>query len=430
MYTNTKTCTLLTFLYLLFVTIFAIVPSLQVQAQVSQLSTTATPASVKPGGIVTITVTTNTTYDTSAYNLSVVVTYQGKLIKGPLTAISVTPKSSTYQWIPASTDAIGIYAVVGTLTPVPTLPWVTSSNTANLTAQASVSLSDLVLNGACGSANGLVTAKAPTTNLCSAGVASKVTAYTGFAAEGVWAWACAGSNGGSTASCAGTNSLPKRSAQFTLDFSNDNALTAFLQSSKQPNINYVIPTDYRDKGAALKAKGYKVQEALTGAAAQEVQGYLIGQGALPGVADHMYAIIDKYVASGVTMIWVDEIWPAPGETDCFSQTSLSYNVKGINMLYDYIHSKYPGVIFGLSMGDTQGIALHMAMLKAGLKEDFAQLETYNVDLSGPKSIPVQRAYGSVPERQDGGIGLQYDHPLQRLWQKLARSHSTRLYLFL
>ncbi len=51
------------------------------------------------------------------------------------------------------------------------------------------------VNGACGSSNGGTFTSAPTTNLCSAGTASAVTG------TGPWNWTCAGSGGGTTASC-------------------------------------------------------------------------------------------------------------------------------------------------------------------------------------------------------------------------------------
>ena len=51
------------------------------------------------------------------------------------------------------------------------------------------------VNGACGSANGGTVSTAPTANLCTAGTASTVSG------SGPWSWTCAGSNGGSTASC-------------------------------------------------------------------------------------------------------------------------------------------------------------------------------------------------------------------------------------
>ena len=51
------------------------------------------------------------------------------------------------------------------------------------------------VNGTCGSSNGATLTSAPTTNLCSAGTASTITG------SGPWRWNCAGSNGGTTASC-------------------------------------------------------------------------------------------------------------------------------------------------------------------------------------------------------------------------------------
>ena len=52
-----------------------------------------------------------------------------------------------------------------------------------------------VLNGTCGSVNGTTVASAPTSNLCTAGTASTVTG------SGPWTWSCAGTGGGTTASC-------------------------------------------------------------------------------------------------------------------------------------------------------------------------------------------------------------------------------------
>jgi hypothetical protein len=63
-----------------------------------------------------------------------------------------------------------------------------SSNTITVTSATAV-------NGSCGSANGVPTSTAPTTNLCSAGTASAVSG------SGPWSWSCAGSNGGTTAQC-------------------------------------------------------------------------------------------------------------------------------------------------------------------------------------------------------------------------------------
>ena len=60
-----------------------------------------------------------------------------------------------------------------------------------------VSFNNQPVNGACGSANSVPTAVAPSTGLCSTGSASSVVANTN-----TYTWSCNGSNGGSNQSCA------------------------------------------------------------------------------------------------------------------------------------------------------------------------------------------------------------------------------------
>jgi hypothetical protein len=60
---------------------------------------------------------------------------------------------------------------------------------------ASVAPPPSVTNGSCGGSNETNLTRAPTTGLCSTGTASSVSG------RGPWAWFCAGSDGGSTASC-------------------------------------------------------------------------------------------------------------------------------------------------------------------------------------------------------------------------------------
>ena len=69
-----------------------------------------------------------------------------------------------------------------------------------------------VINGACGSSNGLSFTSAPTTNLCATGTASAVSG------SGPWNWTCAGSNGGSNASCSANLST---GGPFTIFHMND-----------------------------------------------------------------------------------------------------------------------------------------------------------------------------------------------------------------
>ena len=69
---------------------------------------------------------------------------------------------------------------------------------ATLTASSSGSSS---VKGACGSSNGGSLASAPTANLCSAGTASTVSG------SGPWSWTCAGSGGGTSATCSATKAV-------------------------------------------------------------------------------------------------------------------------------------------------------------------------------------------------------------------------------
>ena len=70
--------------------------------------------------------------------------------------------------------------------------WSCAGSNGGTTAQCSAYL---LVNGSCGSANGMAVSTAPASGLCSAGTASSVSG------SGPWDWSCAGSNGGTTASC-------------------------------------------------------------------------------------------------------------------------------------------------------------------------------------------------------------------------------------
>ena len=59
-----------------------------------------------------------------------------------------------------------------------------------------------VISGVCGSSNNTTVSSIPTTDLCSAGIASAV------AGSGPWAWSCFGTNGGTTANCSAQKTAP------------------------------------------------------------------------------------------------------------------------------------------------------------------------------------------------------------------------------
>ncbi|MFA6329170.1 MAG: carboxypeptidase-like regulatory domain-containing protein [Candidatus Micrarchaeia archaeon] len=77
--------------------------------------------------------------------------------------------------------------------------YTSASATATLTAGAITSGQNLAINlivvGACGSSNGAAFYSAPSSGLCTAGSASALSG------AGPWSWTCAGTYGGSTASC-------------------------------------------------------------------------------------------------------------------------------------------------------------------------------------------------------------------------------------
>jgi hypothetical protein len=74
----------------------------------------------------------------------------------------------------------------------------TATDNSGATGSASVTItiaSKTLVNGVCGSSNGLRLSSAPTAGLCSAGTASAV------AGNGPWLWNCIGTNGGTMAQC-------------------------------------------------------------------------------------------------------------------------------------------------------------------------------------------------------------------------------------
>ena len=73
--------------------------------------------------------------------------------------------------------------------------WSCAGSYGGTTASCSAPLASVAVNGQCGPANGAQASSTPTGNLCTAGTASAVSD------SGPWTWSCAGSNGGTTASC-------------------------------------------------------------------------------------------------------------------------------------------------------------------------------------------------------------------------------------
>lgn len=74
--------------------------------------------------------------------------------------------------------------------------WTCAGSNGGTTAQCIASLQQAVVNGVCGSINGQTLSTEPTSNLCSSGTATAVTAD-----GSSWIWQCTGSTGGNVAGC-------------------------------------------------------------------------------------------------------------------------------------------------------------------------------------------------------------------------------------
>jgi hypothetical protein len=170
-------------------------------------SATALPATVSPGQSVTLAASVqssaaanNMVVDMEIYNSAGVklgqTFYQGQ----NFTNSQIRSYSWSYK-VPSGT-ADGKYTLmVGVFTAGWSSDVYWNSSAASFTTKSA----PVAVNGACGSSNGATLGSAPTSNLCTAGTASAVTG------SGPWKWSCAGSNGGSTASCSASVSSPPSS---------------------------------------------------------------------------------------------------------------------------------------------------------------------------------------------------------------------------
>lgn len=203
---------------------------------------TSESGAISGGDFVTFTVTPNSGYTTSFSSISQfnyrrsasgasTGTLQYQLGSGgfvDITSLNYSSSNSSGGSLPAI-DLTGVAALQnvpgGTTVSFRIVNWGGTSSsgtwyvfdTANTTASdfeisGTTVVGTTAVNGACGSANGQTLTAAPTSNLCSVGTASSVSG------TGPWTWSCAGSSGGTNASCSASLS----SAQpFTVFHMND-----------------------------------------------------------------------------------------------------------------------------------------------------------------------------------------------------------------
>ena len=125
---------------------------------------------------------------------------------------ATTYEGSSYAPAPSNTTSVLRASNGCTDTDNNSTDFATGAPAPRNTASAISLCSGLPVNGACGSANGQSLTSTPTANLCSTGTPSAVSG------SGPWTWSCAGSNGGSTASCSASKN---NGAPFTIFHMND-----------------------------------------------------------------------------------------------------------------------------------------------------------------------------------------------------------------
>ncbi|MBC7710654.1 MAG: hypothetical protein H7203_11360, partial [Rhizobacter sp.] len=187
---------------------------------------------------------------------------------------TVTPSVSGGNGTASAASSVVAYNATGTVTITPNAGFVTATpvggscggtlagntyTTNAVTADCTVIASLVpVVNGACGTANGVATGVAPSANLCAAGTASAVTT-----AASQFTWACNGANTGSNASCAAprsytvTPSVSGGNGTATIPASGVVAYNATGTVTITPNAGFVTATPVGGScGGALAGSTY------------------------------------------------------------------------------------------------------------------------------------------------------------------------------
>ncbi|MCX6722364.1 MAG: NHL repeat-containing protein, partial [Candidatus Staskawiczbacteria bacterium] len=103
------------------------------------------------------------------------------------------------------------------------------------TSTTTACAASLIVNGACGSANGLQTISKPTTNLCSPATSPTVSG------SGPWSWSCTGANGGPTADCTASPSASAGACgAFAKTWLSSETPSGLLCNSGNPNTSVLL----------------------------------------------------------------------------------------------------------------------------------------------------------------------------------------------
>jgi len=181
------------------------------------------------------------------------------IITATPTAISLTPNQATITWITdeisdsqvtyylngqqlavTAGDIAQVFShsiVLTNLTPVTSYQFTVLSvdPSGNQVTSSTYSFTTpLALDGSCGSAQGVAISVAPTTGLCSTGAASAVSG------SNPWNWDCAGTDGGTTASCS-TSTLQTWTITATVNGGNGSVTCTSPVSNSATSICEVMP---------------------------------------------------------------------------------------------------------------------------------------------------------------------------------------------
>jgi len=153
------------------------------------------------------------------------------------------------------------------------------------------------------------------------------------------------------------------------------------------------------------ANGYQISGGLGGYVFMQAQNNSVvcpagsPGGSFHGAFTDLKKTIDTMAANGVKYVVVNEPFDAPCVNDDvgydpIGPTTTAYNVKGSNIIYDYIHTAHPGMRYGIVSANPN---TNLVYLQNGLLTDIAYDELYIETCCGDTSewIPLKTQFPNV-----------------------------------
>ncbi len=265
-----------------------------------KVTDSASPASVQAGQTEQLTATVTSVNNHSGWSITSTVSFNGTQVATQsykkLIFTGGVPVTETWNWPVPATATPGNYTFVASAFDEHG-NFISSATTAFLVTAATN-----LVNGQCGSANGEVTNVPPTTNLCNAGTASAVTG------AGPFAWSCAGSGGGTTASCY------TAAAGFTVS---DSASPASVQAGQTEQLTATVTSVYNHtgwsitstvsfNGSQVATQSYTNLPFTGGVPVTEIWSWPVPATATPGTYTFVASAFDEngiFISSATTTFW-------------------------------------------------------------------------------------------------------------------------------